>query len=46
MTKLTAKGVESGRAWSIVIAKETGKVSATVFDHQVGFVIFSACTPF
>jgi hypothetical protein len=40
------QGVEGGRAWSMVIAKETGKMSATVADDQVGFVVFGACTPF
>jgi hypothetical protein len=45
-SSLILQGVESGRAWSMVIAKETGKTSATVFDDQVGFVIFGACIPF
>jgi hypothetical protein len=40
------QGVEGSRAWSMVIAKETGKISATVSDHQVGFVVFGACIPF
>lgn len=40
------QGVEGGRAWSMVIGKETGKMSATVADDQVGFVVFGACTPF
>jgi hypothetical protein len=40
------QGVEGSRAWSMVIAKETGKMSATVADDQAGFVIFGACTPF
>jgi hypothetical protein len=39
-------GVEGGRAWSLIIAKETGKMSATVADDEVGFVVFGACTPF
>lgn len=39
------QGVEGGRPWSLVIATETGKVSATVSDDQVGFVVFGACTP-
>ena len=43
---MSLQGVEDGRAWSIVIAKETGKMSATVADDQVGFVVFGACTPF
>jgi hypothetical protein len=40
------QGVEGSRAWSMVIAKQTGKISATVSDDQVGFVVFGACTPF
>jgi hypothetical protein len=43
---MSLQGVEGGRAWSIVIGKETGKMSATVADDQVGFVVFGACTPF
>jgi hypothetical protein len=39
------QGAEGGRAWSMVIATETGKVSASVSDNQVGFVVFGACTP-
>lgn len=40
------QGVEDSRPWSMVIAKDTGKMSATVADEQSGFVIFGACTPF
>jgi hypothetical protein len=40
------QGVEGGRAWSIIIANETGKFSATVSGQQVGFVVFGACIPF
>jgi hypothetical protein len=45
-SRMILQGVEGGRAWSLIIAKETGKMSATVADDQVGFVIFGACTPF
>jgi hypothetical protein len=45
-SSLILQGVEGGRAWSLVIARETGKMSATVADDQSGFVIFGACTPF
>jgi hypothetical protein len=44
--RMSLQGVEDGRAWSIIIGKETGKMSATVADDQVGFVVFGACTPF
>ena len=40
------QGVEGSRAWSMVITKDTGKMTATVSDHQVGFVVFGACLPF
>lgn len=43
---LILQGVEGHRAWSLVIAKDTGKMSATVADPQLGFVVFGACTPF
>jgi hypothetical protein len=43
---IVLQGVEGSRAWSMVIAKETGKISATVSDNQVGFVVFGACIPF
>jgi hypothetical protein len=29
----------------MVIGEETGKMSASVVDEEVGFVIFGACTP-
>jgi hypothetical protein len=45
-SRMILQGVEGGRPWSLIIAKETGKMSATVADDQVGFVIFGACTPF
>ena len=45
-SSMILQGVEDGRPWSVVIAKDTGKMSATVADDQVGFVVFGACTPF
>jgi hypothetical protein len=41
---MSLQGLEGGRAWSMVLAKETGKMSATVADDQLGFVIFGTCT--
>ncbi len=38
-------GGQLGRGWSVVVSEETGKMSATVTEDQVGFVIFGACTP-
>jgi hypothetical protein len=45
-SRMILQGVEGSRVWSLVIAKETGKMAATVADDQAGFVIFGACTPF
>ena len=44
-TGIAIQGGQGGRSWSMVIAKETGKMSATVVDDGAGFVIFGACTP-
>lgn len=44
--QLTLQGGESRRAWSLIIAEGTGKLTATITDDQLGFVIFGACTPF
>jgi len=39
------QGVEGSRAWSMIITQETGKMTATVSDQHVGFVVFGACLP-
>lgn len=43
--KLILQGVQNGKAWSMVINEETGKVTLTASDAQAGFVVFGACTP-
>ncbi len=43
--RLIMHGGQGGRGWSVVISEETGKMSATVTEDRVGFVIFGACTP-
>jgi len=43
--RLVLQGGQGGRGWSMVIATETGQMSASVVDEEVGFVIFGACTP-
>ena len=43
---MVLQGSENGRGWTMVISEETGKVSATVSDDQVGFVIFGASTKY
>lgn len=41
---LILQGIQNGRGWSMVIAEETGKMTATASDGGGGFVIFGACT--
>ena len=43
---LILQGSENGRGWTMVISEKTGKMSATVSDDRVGFVIFGASTTF
>mgnify|MGYP001828897809 CR=1 FL=1 len=42
--RLIIQGAENGRGWTLVISEKTGKMSATVSDENVGFVVFGACT--
>ena len=42
--RLIIQGAENGRGWTMVMSEETGKMSATVSDEKVGFVVFGACT--
>jgi hypothetical protein len=42
--RLVLQGVEAERAWSVSISEETGKMSVTASGHDVGFVVFGACT--
>jgi hypothetical protein len=39
------QGAENSRGWSMVIAEETGTMSATAAGGDVAFVLFGACTP-
>jgi hypothetical protein len=41
---LILQGIQNGRGWSMVIAEETGKMTATASGGGGGFVIFGACT--
>lgn len=41
--RLILQGTQNGRGWSIVIT-ETGNMTITASDDQVGFVVFGACT--
>ena len=42
--KVIMQGAERGRGWNMVIEENTGKLSATIIEERVGFVIFGACT--
>jgi hypothetical protein len=39
------QGSENARGWSMIIAEETGKMSASALGDGVGFLVFGACTP-
>ena len=43
--RLIMHGGQNGRGWTILISEETGKLSATISEEGVGFIIFGACTP-
>ena len=38
------QGAENGRAWSIVVDQETGRMSASIADNEGAFAVFGACT--
>ena len=42
--KTILQGAENGRAWSLVIDQQSGEISATIADNEVGFVLFGGCT--
>jgi len=42
--KIFIQGVENGRAWSMIIDETSGKMSATVAEERIGFIVFGACT--
>ena len=42
--KLILQGVQNGKAWSMVINEQNGKVTMSASDEQAGFVVFGACT--
>ncbi len=43
--RLILQGIQNGRAWSMVIKDETGRMNVSAVDDQVAFIIFGACTP-
>jgi hypothetical protein len=42
--RLVLQGVDGGRAWSAVIGQRGGELTATIADHDGGFVVSGACT--
>ncbi len=38
------QGAEHGRAWSIAISEDSGKMTGTASENEGGFVVFGACT--
>jgi hypothetical protein len=43
--QLLLQGVELGLAWTIALDQESGEMSASIMDRNIGFVLFGACTP-
>jgi len=42
--KLILQGVQGGYGWSMAISQETGAMSLTISDDEVGAVVFGTCT--
>lgn len=38
------QGAENGRAWSLVVDQQTGRLSGSVADGQGAFAVFGTCT--
>ena len=43
--RMLLQGVQKGRAWSMVILHETGKMTLTASGDDTAFVVFGPCTP-
>ena len=41
---LIMQGVQGIRGWSMVVGERSGKMSASISEEQVGFLLFGACT--
>jgi hypothetical protein len=37
------QGIDNGRAWSVAIHQETGRLSGSVVDSEGAFLVFGAC---
>ena len=42
--KTILQGAQAERGWTLTIAEDTGKMSATVSTDGEGFIVFGACT--
>jgi len=42
--QIILQGAQDGTAWSLTIAKDSGKMAASALREGVGFVLFGACT--
>jgi len=43
--RVVFQGVEEGRAWSLILSKESGDITMSAADPGVTFSVFGACTP-
>jgi hypothetical protein len=42
--RLLLQGDEQGRLWSVVIGQSSGELTASILDHDGGFVVSGTCT--
>ena len=42
--KLILQGVQGAHGWTLIIAEDTGQMSATIAGAAAGYVIFGSCT--
>jgi hypothetical protein len=42
--RLLLQGLEEGRLWSVVIGQHAGEMTASILDHDGGFLVSGTCT--
>jgi hypothetical protein len=42
--RLLLQGGEQGRLWSLVIGQRSGEMTASILDHDGGFLVSGSCT--
>jgi hypothetical protein len=42
--RLLLQGGEQGRLWSVVIGQRSGEMTASILDHDGGFLVSGTCT--